>query len=244
MNRFPEGNAGKHYGYPYCFSEFKLPEAVSLGKGSQWVWPSFMSEGYTDEWCRANSTPSTLAMQAHSAPLGITFFDANTSSNATCAEGSFPASFDRSAFVFFHGSWNRDIPPGYKVSHIPFGEDLMPSATETMDFMCSAQTGAKWANGLRPVDGAFDSCNRLYVTSDGTNGGISYYGDMLLVITYHGADPNPSLSQLTAVCNESALPDDTALIVGITAVAIVLTCIAMLLVRREHLRRRIELGKP
>lgn len=236
LNRFPEEDVGKHYGYPYCFTEFRLPSRVSRGPGSQWVWPSFMSAGYTDEWCRNNSKPAVLAMQAHSAPLGITFFDGQRSTNSTCT-GGFPSTLDGAAFVPFHGSWNRDTPTGFKVVQIPFNSSSgFPSVTQPLDFMCSDASGARWDNGLRPVDAAFDECNRLYITSDGSRFEDVYVGSMLLVITYHGGSPLPPPASVSVKCDESPYGINPATIAAI-AVSAVLIVIAAALVWRERLRR-------
>jgi hypothetical protein len=35
LNRFPEENAGLHWGYPYCWTEFKLPNTTGLGRGTR-----------------------------------------------------------------------------------------------------------------------------------------------------------------------------------------------------------------
>jgi len=58
----------------------------------------------------AKSVMPDLLFQAHSAPLGLVFY-----------EGSqFPASYKGDAFVALHGSWNSAAPTGYKVVRVPF----------------------------------------------------------------------------------------------------------------------------
>ena len=75
LNRFPESQAGEHWGYPFCWSEFVLPSGRGQGQGTVWAWPSFINDGtHTDAWCRAHTNPSELSMPAHSAPLGMTFY--------------------------------------------------------------------------------------------------------------------------------------------------------------------------
>lgn len=67
LNRFPESDAGAHWGYPYCWTEFGTASlgGRGLGKGTRWAWPSFMDDGvHTDSWCRANTKPAAVAMQA------------------------------------------------------------------------------------------------------------------------------------------------------------------------------------
>ncbi|MBS0470097.1 MAG: sorbosone dehydrogenase family protein [Proteobacteria bacterium] len=51
-----------------------------------------------------------LLFQAHSAPLGLVFYEG----------GMFPASYKGDAFVALHGSWNSGVPTGYKIVRVPF----------------------------------------------------------------------------------------------------------------------------
>lgn len=102
LNRFREEDAGKHWGCkylfrmeccslclvehadsapfnsidPYCWTEYNLPEGIGLGRGTVWAWPSFLNIGQTtDVQCQSRVLfePPVVAMQGHSAPLGITF---------------------------------------------------------------------------------------------------------------------------------------------------------------------------
>jgi glucose/arabinose dehydrogenase len=54
--------------------------------------------------------PPAVPIQAHSAPLGIAFYQG----------AMFPAEYRGRAFVALHGSWNRARRTGYKVVSIPF----------------------------------------------------------------------------------------------------------------------------
>ena len=58
----------------------------------------------------AKATVPSVPLQAHSAALGVTFYDGNM----------FPASYRGSAIVAMHGSWNRAQRTGYKVVSVPF----------------------------------------------------------------------------------------------------------------------------
>jgi len=60
-------------------------------------------------------TPDVL-FQAHSAALGLQFYDGNT----------FPTKYQNGAFAAFRGSWNRDQGTGYKIVFVPFGADHRP----------------------------------------------------------------------------------------------------------------------
>ena len=50
-----------------------------------------------------------MLVQAHSAPLQITFYEGN----------QFPDDYYGDAFVALHGSWNRAKRTGYKVVRVP-----------------------------------------------------------------------------------------------------------------------------
>ncbi|MEJ0027756.1 MAG: PQQ-dependent sugar dehydrogenase [Rhizomicrobium sp.] len=58
----------------------------------------------------AKAIPPDLLFRAHSAPLGLVFYEG----------GQFPASYKGDAFVALHGSWNAGAPTGYKVVLVPF----------------------------------------------------------------------------------------------------------------------------
>jgi glucose/arabinose dehydrogenase len=60
-------------------------------------------------------TPDVL-FQAHSAALGLQFYDGQT----------FPEKYRNGAFVAFRGSWNRDRGTGYKVVFVPFDASGQP----------------------------------------------------------------------------------------------------------------------
>ena len=192
LNKFAE--PGKFYGYPYCWTEYSIPRTNGgKGRGTLWAWPSFMGDGtHTDAWCRANTVPPAFSMQAHSAPLGMTFYDfakvkESVAAGIDCV-GAFPEKYDGDLFVGFHGSWNRNIPTGYKVVRIPMTAsgvvDLSPSQNPD-NFLWHHGDAAKWPSGLRPVDVKFDNCGRLLVSSDGTRNQGSYRGTGIVVLTYN-----------------------------------------------------------
>jgi len=196
-----DGQLPKHYGYPYCWTEYELPTNSdsansSGGRGTAWSWPSsgFSSNEnpYVDADCRNESmfAKAELAMQAHSAPLGITFFDYyyyhnNNNNTANECSGTFPEWMDGFAFVTFHGSWNRDIPTGYKLVYVPIdgetGRVRNPNK-DPVDLLAHVPPNAQWEDRFRPVDLVFDKCGRLLVTSDGTRGA----GSKIVRIEYHG----------------------------------------------------------
>lgn len=174
LNRFPEETIGARYGYPFCWTEYKLPDEFGKGRGTVWAWPSsdLTNETYTDEQCNSSLfTKPEVAMQGHSAPLGITFYHYQNASDlpANCS-GCFPESMDGYAFIAFHGSWNRDPPTGYKVVYVPMDANGRASGSP-VDLLAHDSDMAPWPDGFRPVDVDFDACGRLLVSSDGSQGG-------------------------------------------------------------------------
>jgi glucose/arabinose dehydrogenase len=98
-------------------------------------------------------------MQGHSAPLDLLFYEGS----------AFPAEYVGDAFVTFHGSWNRDEPTGYKVMHIPFGGDGMPSGAPTplLEYSGSGDRSNEWPH--RPVGLATLANGVLLITSDASD---------------------------------------------------------------------------
>ena len=174
LNKF-DGPIGTFYGYPYCWTEYNLPSNAGKGRGTVWAWPGSNAKN-NDQWCRTNSQPPALSMQGHSAPLGLTFYQyqqqkqaATINSNSTC-HGAFPKKLNGDVFIAFHGSWNRDIPTGYKVVHVPFdtttGNPLYQNNSGVIDFFRYNGTQANWPSNVRPVDVKFDICGRLLISDD------------------------------------------------------------------------------
>lgn len=112
---------GGDYGWPYCYGN-RIPNPE-----------------YHDAARCAHTIPPALEMQAHSAPLGITFL-----TNAT----QLPADMRGDALVAFHGSWNRTTPTGAKVVRIHV-RNAKPVSYD--DFITGWQRpdGSRWG---RPVD--------------------------------------------------------------------------------------------
>ena len=184
FNRFPEARVGDHWGYPYCWTSYQNSPAPPGPKGTVWAWPSFKGT-HSDAWCQANTHPPELAMQAHSAPLGLAFYGAEAASAAeedaeshtTCGDGprGLPSEWRGDAVIPFHGSWNRDVPTGYKVVRVPMEIDtgLVSSSDDPVDLVWHRGTGARWPEGTRFVDAAFDERGRLFVSSDGPDGAVA-----------------------------------------------------------------------
>lgn len=157
LNLFAE--AGRFYGYPYCWSEFLLPAGTGSGPGTQWADPTTMGDGtHDDAWCKstANVVPPVLSMPAHVAPLDLTFYPG----------GSFPEDAVGDAFVSFHGSWNRSTPQGYEVARVIFENEAPVRYEPFLEYEGSAAQGGAWDH--RPVGVRTGAHGELLVTSDAT----------------------------------------------------------------------------
>jgi glucose/arabinose dehydrogenase len=85
---------GNDYGWPICY-----------GKN---IHDTDFDPNNPDADPCANKTPSLVDLQAHSAPLGLAFYNGST----------FPQEYKGDLFACYHGSWNRDEPTGYKIVSI------------------------------------------------------------------------------------------------------------------------------
>jgi glucose/arabinose dehydrogenase len=139
--------------------------ATRVGPGAFYGWPWFYIGNHPDPrmgGARADlasrvTTPDVL-IQAHSAPLGIAFYDGT----------QFPPEYRGDAFVALHGSWNRSLRTGYKVVRLRFKDGHPTGVYE--DFLTGfvASDQAVWA---RPVGLTTMHDGSLLVSEDG-NGTI------------------------------------------------------------------------
>jgi glucose/arabinose dehydrogenase len=136
--------------------------ATSVSEGAFYGWPWYYIGGHEDPR-HAGSRPDLadkvtvpdVLIQAHSAPLGITFYEGD----------QFPAAYRGDAFVALHGSWNRGLITGYKVVRLLFDNGRPTGAYE--DFMTGfvLSDGSVWG---RPVGVAIASDGALIVSEDGS----------------------------------------------------------------------------
>jgi glucose/arabinose dehydrogenase len=140
------------------------PETVNdLHDGADFGWPRCHAGDVIDpDFGYAGSCDGVaqplVKMQAHSAPLGLTFYQGD----------GFPAQY-RGLFVAFHGSWNRSVPTGYKVIFVPLEGNGMVSGPP-QDFASGWLVSGPKALG-RPVGLTVGADGALYV-SDDTGGRI------------------------------------------------------------------------
>ena len=142
------GKNGGDGGWPYCYGD-RIPD------------PNFTKSG--DNRCASVLEPK-VQMQAHSAPLGLGFY-----------EGSmFPPEYRNNLFVAFHGSWNRSTPTGYKIVRVKLddrGQPIGGAQDFVTGWLASGETKrGRWMG--RPVGIAFADDGSMYVSDDA--GGVIY----------------------------------------------------------------------
>ena len=122
---------GGDFGWPYCYTLHAAPVP---------------NPEYNDAARCAPTVPAALEIQAHSAPLGMTFLNRAT---------KFPAAYQGDLLMALHGSWNRTVPTGAKVIRVHIASNL-PTSYEDFATGWQLPDGSRWG---RPVD--------VQVTSDG-----------------------------------------------------------------------------
>jgi glucose/arabinose dehydrogenase len=142
--------AGKHYGWPYCWGD---------SKGGLIDDQNFLAPNV--DFCKT-ATPPAITFTSHSTPIGITFLD----------KTNWAAEYKNDAIVALHGSWNRKVPSGYKLVRVKFnGEtpvEIIDFATGWLNVDSTGQSNA-WG---RPVDVITGPDGALYVSDD--RAGIIY----------------------------------------------------------------------
>jgi glucose/arabinose dehydrogenase len=90
---------------------------TSVRPNAFYGWPYSYYGGYVDERVKpqnpslvATARVPDYALGAHTASLGLTFYEATL----------LPEAYHGGAFIGQHGSWNRNPPSGYKVIFVPF----------------------------------------------------------------------------------------------------------------------------
>jgi glucose/arabinose dehydrogenase len=98
--------------------------------------------------------PPAVEMQAHSAPLGLAFYDGE----------QFPEEYRGDLFVAFHGSWNRSEPTGYKVVRVSMREGGPSGPVDDFATGWLREDGSNWG---RPVDIVVATDGSLIISEDG-----------------------------------------------------------------------------
>ena len=144
-----------HFGYPYCFAAWDL---AGTPTGSFFTPDSVPTGGNC-----ATRNQASLHLRPHTAPLDIKF-----NANGT------------SAYISFHGSWNRQPPDGYRVMRVDFknGKPVAgpDSKSAEIPVMENPNTGSCPGQCFRPVGLAFDKKGRLFMSSDSSGEIYTIYG--------------------------------------------------------------------
>jgi glucose/arabinose dehydrogenase len=150
-----DGTGSTYYGYPSCFSEFKL--LGGGGPGTQWADQTLEAvDRKTDAWCRDTALvhPPAFALPAHWAPLGIIEYQGD----------ALPLGND--LIVTAHGSWNSDKPVGRLVARLHRTGDAITSFEPLVGERGpdNALRQGEW--NARPVDVREGPDGALYVSDD------------------------------------------------------------------------------
>jgi glucose/arabinose dehydrogenase len=128
---------GGFYGWPYSYYGKHVDTRVSPQN------PELVAKAIVPDY----------ALGSHTAPLGL----------ASSVGTTLPAPFENGMFVGQHGSWNRQIPNGYRVIFIPFANGM--PAGDPVEVL----TGFLLENGDargRPVGVTLDGSGALLVADD------------------------------------------------------------------------------
>jgi glucose/arabinose dehydrogenase len=139
---------GAHYGWPFCYGNKQVEKNLIANP----------KDSTKEKFCTSTTSP-LLTSTAHSAPLALKFYSGH----------QFPENYKNSAFVAFHGSWNRRPPSGYKVSRIIFKKGK-PTGLE--DFLTGFLRNKGHSQLGRPAGLAFTKDGSLLVSDD--SAGVIY----------------------------------------------------------------------
>lgn len=142
LNRASKQN--QHFGYPYCHGgDLSDPEFGKLRSCTSF-------------------TPPVQKLGAHVAPLGLKFYTGQM----------FPEEYKNMIFIAEHGSWNRTLPTGYRITTVLLDKDY-----KALEYKVFAEG---WLKGFskkgRPVDIIQLSDGSILVSDD--------YADMIYRISY------------------------------------------------------------
>jgi glucose/arabinose dehydrogenase len=112
---------GQHFGYPYCH-------------GGNDPDPEFAGDRNCDEFVKPMQN-----LAAHVAPLGVRFYTGD----------KFPGEYRNALFIAEHGSWNRSIPQGYRITYVKVDDE----GNVTQDWKVFAEGWLRRTQAWgRPVD--------------------------------------------------------------------------------------------
>lgn len=128
---------GAFYGWPYSYYGQHVDDRVSPQN------PTLVAHAISPDY----------ALGSHTASLGLTFYRGT----------ELGEHYQGGAFIGQHGSWNRQVPSGYKVIFVPFANGQPNGPPE--DVLTGFLTSSGNANG-RPVGVVVDRAGALLVADD------------------------------------------------------------------------------
>ena len=157
---------GGNYGWPFCNPNPDTPAGLNN-------MPFDRDVQLNADGTRLNCDTAdriVKGIQAHSAPLGLTFLHGS----------AFPAAYRSGAAVGYHGSWNRSQKTGYKVALFPW-DDAVQLPGDQVDLVTGwATLSSNWG---RPVDVAVDAAGAMLISDDQANA--------IYKLVYSAAPPPP-----------------------------------------------------
>jgi len=148
---------GVDNGRDHIGDELPVEEVNIIDRGMNYGWPYCHGSGIPnpehpdrENYCRYSTEFPTYEMQAHSAPLGLSFVPAG-----------FAAGLDQEDLIIaYHGSWNRTVPTGYKIVRI----DTSNPQAKPINFITGwlLEGGLVWG---RPVEAKFFR-DTLFISDD------------------------------------------------------------------------------
>lgn len=151
-----EVEGGQHYGWPYCYTAEMgaVPEGAEEARDERVPFDDYVSS------C-SEVVPALFTDLAHQAPLGVAHYDGS----------AFPAEYQDSLYVAYHGSWNSGNPRDCVVQQIVVedgqpveGRPFVTGFRDSDDQQCADAWG-------RPAGVASGADGELYI-SDDQNGNI------------------------------------------------------------------------
>ena len=144
---------GMHFGFPYFYGNNQA------------------EQDYQAKQTPFNATPPTLELQAHSAPLGLSFYTGDM----------FPQEYKNSLFIAQHGSWNRAGKVGYQILNVKLkGDKVISSSIFAKGWLTGQSVSGQPVDILQLHDGSI-------LISDDKAGAIYR-------ISYHSPQTNSELN--------------------------------------------------
>jgi len=143
VEEFVHVTEGGFYGWPFC-NPNSDNGTRNLGFHRDY---ELNRDGQKADCAKAN--PIDVGIQAHTAPLGLTFTQDTKAPNL-------------GAVIPLHGSWNRSKPSGYKVIYFPWSANG-PGEEHDLATGWLDANGRSWG---RPVDVAIDTDGSILVSDD------------------------------------------------------------------------------